>query len=211
MAGDGQTSNLFAQLFPFEASKSQKRQLAIIEATIDHIYNQGIGKLSLESVAKSSGMSRPLLKHYFADMDELLLQTFVYLRARFQAYVIGQLSAKAKPLQMLRKYVNAHFDWLENFPELSTVWLIYFFECCRQEQFKKQHSEFTRMGAERIAAMLERANETGDIELSNSMQTAKRIQLILTGALINGSTENKAFGRKNGRKETWDLVELLLD
>lgn len=192
---------ILSEIFPPEPSKAQRRRLQIVEAAIESFAEVGIEKSTYERLAKRIKVSRPLIIHYFPDRDDLVETTLKFIRARFQRLAVDALSRAEGPEAKLKAYVEATFDWIARYDKHAKVWLLFYFYCGVDGDFKAMNTELARMGEERIAALIVglRAKSLPKAEL---LWRAKQIQIFVTGALIAAGTETPSIPMKSFVQKT---------
>src|SRR4051812_18083885 len=82
------------ELFPYKPSKAQRTQLAIIESAIKCYATLGIEKSTAERIAKTCGISRPLVQHYFPDREGLLEMSIKYIRTYLQKLAVDAVNSR---------------------------------------------------------------------------------------------------------------------
>lgn len=94
-----------------DAERTQRR---ILEAAARAIATKGVG-VSLDTIARSAGVSKGGLMHHFPSRDELLTALMGDLLAQFNEAVTAALDpADDAPGRLTRAYVRAVFADLEN-------------------------------------------------------------------------------------------------
>jgi AcrR family transcriptional regulator len=181
---------LALELFGNKLSKGQKTQIKIIEGTIKVYSTIGIEQATLDSIGKSSKVSRRLIQHYFGDQQNLFIYVSKYIRGQFQRYVVAAIQSSPTPRHKLHAYIDATFTWTIRYPQYSKVWGLYFYYCGIKEDFKLLNTELVEMGTQRIAALINAGVAVKQFKTDNTYKTSKFIQTILTGALVTIMTED---------------------
>jgi AcrR family transcriptional regulator len=180
---------LKSDLFGQSLSKSQKTRIRIIEGAIKCFVKFGVDKASYQRIAKASGCSYALAKHYFPDRDQLFDATARYIRVRFQELAINALESQTNPAEQLKSYVTSTFDWVRLFPQHAQVWMLFFFVCGTQKSYRVLNTEVVKMGHERIIALLRKGKKEDGFKYDNENAAAKAVQLAITGAVVTLITE----------------------
>jgi len=191
--GERETANnkdIYLSLFNVVPTKAQERQIKIIEAAVEDFASLGIEKTTYESVAKRSKVSRPLVHHYFPDKEVLIERAITYVRANFQSFVVKAIQGKEKADDQLNAYIVSTFDWLKRYPNHVKVWLLFYYYCGVNPKYRKLNSDLVDIGHKRIEAMLELGRVQKRFVVKNGPETVKLIQLLVTGGLLAGCTEN---------------------
>lgn len=182
-------------LFEPRLSKSQRTRLRILEAAIACYATTGFEGATYDRIAKKAKTSRPLVMHYYPDRDELLLEAIKFVRANFQRVAIEAAKA-AGPGEALAGYVASTFDWIEKFHSHAVTWILFYYGCAIRPKWNEINTELVRIGHARISMII------GEKGLG---VRAKRIQLIITGALISALTEELPVSLPAFRKSTLEL------
>ncbi len=182
--------NIIFSLFDIVPTKAQERQLKIIEAAVEDFASVGIEKSTYESIARRSKVSRPLVHHYFPDKEVLIERAITYVRANFQSIAVKAIQGEEKSEHQLNAYIVSTFDWLKKYPAHVKVWLLFYYYCGIDAKYRKLNSDLVDMGHRRIKAILEIGHTQKRFIVKNATETAKLIQLLITGGLLAGCTEN---------------------
>ncbi|MFC9664575.1 TetR/AcrR family transcriptional regulator [Nocardia sp. NPDC127606] len=93
----------------------EERREQLLDAVLDVIVEQGVHKVSIDTVAKRAGVSRPVVYSQFSDSDQLLRASL----EREEAAVAAQMSAVVPQAQPTERADRAMVQSLDNF--LSAV------------------------------------------------------------------------------------------
>ena len=190
-------------------SKSQKRRISIIEGALRCYAKLGIEKTTFDQIAKEAKTSRPLLLHYYPNKEEIFLLCANYVRARFQSYAVQYLQKGNTTVEKFDLYIESCFEWLKDYPEDVTFWSLFYYSTRTNKKCLKMNIDLLLVGQKRIAALLELLHKERKIPKQDFFWNAKIIQTIITGALIQFSSEN--FSPKEQifiRKKVKDLCHL---
>jgi AcrR family transcriptional regulator len=179
----------FIQLFPNrELTKSQLTQLKIVRHAIDRIASQGINEVNFTHVADSAKVTRPLVKHYFKDIQELHLLAARFVRLRFQEWVIEQVEKAPDPSKALQVYVEACLRWPTKFVSDANFWGQFQSLCLINPLYRKLHEEVSEIGQKRIGGLL-----SGVGVAKNRIEgLSLGIQSMIMGAIWTIGLEKKA-------------------
>jgi len=180
---------LYTELFPTELSKSQKRRMEILEGAIKAYAEVDFNHVSFDDIALPAKTSRRLVQHYFPDKGELFSVTMKLIRAKYQSAAITALSAATDPSEQLTEYVRAAVRWTQTDPLHFRNWILYYLVCAQQIKLRRLHEEMADVGAERIEALIRSVRTDVDIQQEDLHFAAKTIQRLITGALIETSSE----------------------
>jgi AcrR family transcriptional regulator len=181
------TLEFYAEIFPAKLTKGQARQLAIVEAAIESYARHGIDKTTQDTIAEICGITRPLIRHYYKDLQEIFDLAVQYVRANFQRVAVEAIQRETDPSRHLPAYIDATFAWTEKYPTHVTFWLLFYYYCGIDPKRKALNSELVSVGHRRITAMLQHMPGATKKHLPGK---AKLIQALITGALLSEVTEN---------------------
>lgn len=177
--------------------KAQRKAFFLIEAMIYCLSRKGFSRISLAMVARQAGVSKPLLRHYFTNLDEMLVVAIKYIRLHFQQIAIDAISKQKQPDQMIEAYLNSCFHWVKEFSDNSRVWLAFLHLCSHQKKFRELNTLAVQAGEDRIESMIYAGIQTGFFNTSDARAAAKNLQVFITGALVSYVSEDlvdrKAF------------------
>ncbi len=177
-------------LLPPKPRKADRTKVLIVEAAIKNYATFGFDQTTFDKVAHTAGISRPLVMHYFKDKEELLFLAIRHIRLLFQRMAIESIRSSDSPPKQLEAYVRSTFEWIRKFPTHAQSWLYFYYATSIRSKFKDLNSELVEMGRLRIAAILEEGNKQKKWSVKNAGVTAKRIQTVITGALVAAVTED---------------------
>jgi len=182
---------LFSEIYhKFQESKNKRKAFSLLESAITCFSRRGFENVTLTMIAREAGVTRPLLRHYFEDYNDIQLISIKYIRLHFQKLALSHMEKAKTTSQSLELYVESCFYWTKNFKTHSKVWLAYLLLCVGSNRHKEINTIAVQTGEERLAALLEKGKSLGEFNFSESSQsTAKVIQTLITGALITVGCE----------------------
>ncbi|MGE4232016.1 MAG: TetR/AcrR family transcriptional regulator [Bacteriovoracia bacterium] len=181
----------FSEVFPMTFGRAQKRQKQIVEATIDILAEDGIDRLTFDVVADRCGVTRPLVRHYYKNRDELLDVVLKYIGVNMQHFIIESLKKTSKDAKLqFFQYVKAHFDWAVEFKKHLQIILYFFYRTSlySEESRRKDRAvniDLINVGFERIQELIREVSEKPLLP-----GVAKAVQNLLTGAIISTVLED---------------------
>ncbi len=92
------------------------RKEALTIGAFRALMENGLGGLSFNHVAEHSGMSRQLVRHYFADQDSLMIAVCDYLAELYRGPLIEAASSLSGP-ERLSTFLDFYFDLLDGVPK----------------------------------------------------------------------------------------------
>ena len=198
---DRSNEAIFASIDEFrieKLGKSARRRLAIIEATIKTLASYGAEGTTHDQVAIECGASRTLVRHYFPSREDLVRTSLRFILARFQHLCIGELSKYSDPAKQFEAYVITACSWMNYFPTDCRVWLLFYFYCGIDRDYRKMNSDLVAQGHVRITALLASMAGTRSVSRRQLEIRAKLIQNAITGCFICTATEDGSDVFKKG-------------
>jgi AcrR family transcriptional regulator len=189
---------LFSEIYQrFQEPRAKRKALNLLESTIQCLSRKGFDGITLEMIARESAVTRPLIKHYFDDLQELKVFSIKYIRLLFQTLAVDEMKKAKNPAEMLGAYIDSCFRWVSNHRSHSLVWLAFMHRCAHNSEMRQLNTEAVDTGNERIETLLELGKSQSVFHFDLANETAKMIQVLITGALITFVSENlkdpKAF------------------
>ena len=179
-------TNISHEVFPRKLSKSELRQIQIIEKSIKLCAKEGVEALAFERIAKECGVSRHLVIHYFPNRQALVKQATEYIWASLKLFVLECVAKETGAASKLKAYISSNFDWARQNPELASFVLLFFHYASTIPKFKKINADLMQLGHIRIIGILNEGIAEGVFKkTANTSIEAKGIQLSILGFLIN--------------------------
>lgn len=180
---------IYEELFPRSLSRADLTKLRIIEAAINTYSELGIDYVSYEDIARTAKLNRPLINHHFPDKHILFEVAMKFVRAKFQELAINEIRRQITPEDQLKAYVKSTVNWAITNPTHVKAWVFFFYQCMSDSKLRSIHSSLTSIGADRLVALLESGGKEGLFSKENLSEKAKNIQRVITGALLEITTE----------------------
>ncbi|MEL6206868.1 MAG: TetR/AcrR family transcriptional regulator [Pseudomonadota bacterium] len=96
-------------------SPAQDKKSQILRGATTLIKGQGLQALSFEAVAKEAGLSRQLVRYYFADLDTLIVELCEFLGNGYREILIAGIVDIAQ-VERLKFFLDFFFDLAEEHP-----------------------------------------------------------------------------------------------
>jgi len=183
------TKSIYQELFPKKMSKSDQRKIDIIEGAITAYSKTDYTSVSFDDIASPAKTNRRLVQHYFPNKDELFELSIKVIRGHMQSIAVEALLKAIIPQEQFNAYIRSTFQWLKLKPTHVRAWILFFLVCTQKPKFKKIHSDLTKIGEKRITSLLLSMDTIKDKDPSNLSYLSKTIQRLITGGLIEASTE----------------------
>ncbi len=206
------TKTILAEILSPQLSRSEKSKLKIIETAISTFADSSEELLNYEEIARKGKLNRSLVNYYFPNKSELFLTAIKYVRAAHQELAVNEINEASSPLEVMQRYIDATFRWIEETPSHVKTWVLFWFLSSSSPELKKLHSSLTGMGEQRIIGILE-AMEGKEHKLKKSdlSYLAKSIQRVITGVVIEAMTESHRTNsqlRKDTLRQCSDLLKV---
>lgn len=204
------SKTILAEIFSPQMSRSEQSKLKIIETTIATFAESSEDLLNYEEIARKGKINRSLVNYYFPTKDELFLTAIKYVRARHQELAVDEMKKAQSPSDVIKKYVDATFRWIEETPAHVKTWILFWFLASSKPELRTVHSSLTKMGEIRIIAILKDLDGKS-LSHSDLSYLAKAIQRIITGAVIEAMSESSTSRdqlREAALKQSLDLLKI---
>lgn len=184
----------YSQIFESEQlSKAQLRQIEIVRTAIQCFSEHGIEKANFQMMATQLGVTRPLIQHYFSSKMDVFLMAVRLIRLEFQQFAVAALSQKKAPEEQFEAYVRSTFQWIRDFPDHAKTWSLFLVLCISHSELKALNQEFTRVGHERIEAMIQNIlGESSSASPEEIKGCGHMVQSLITGALLSYLSDSHA-------------------
>lgn len=173
--------------------KGVRRQLQICKHAIELMSEKGLEGLTYEELSQRANLPRPLIYYYYPTPTDLLIFCVSLIRYKYQNYVIDGMKSKATARDLLEAYFTYAVKWVDDYPQDASVWLIFFHRCAVSEALAVQNRELVDIGTKRIAGIIDIGRRTQQFGLAENRiaETARRIQILITGLLLSKITEGR--------------------
>lgn len=182
-------SNVYQRL---DSPKAKRKAFNIIESAIQCIAKKGFDQITLEMIARETAVTRPLLKHYFEDLEDIEMTSLKYIRFIYQKLTVDALEAGKDEREMLRNYVNAAVDWTATHKTHVIVWFSFLHLCGKEKKFREMNTLAVQTGFERIRSLLSAGQSNGHFKTTDLDHAAKALQLVIAGAVYSSMSEEIA-------------------
>jgi AcrR family transcriptional regulator len=187
-------TNLADEVFPRKLSKSELRQLQIIEKSIHLCAKDGIEALSYERIAKACGVTRHLVIHYFPDRQDIIEQATEYVWASLKLTILGRVDREKGAVARMKAYLSSNLEWMRDNPELAKFFLLFLHYASTKTRFYKLSTDLFKLGQQRILGILLQGIDEGVFaKIQNPELEAKDIQISVLGQVVSYMVENQPF------------------
>jgi AcrR family transcriptional regulator len=139
-----------------------KRQLEIMQVSINLIAEKGIQNMTIKNIADKMHISEPAIYRHFDSKLSILLAILDSFEERFEHIVKEIESKKLKPLDMLEKFYLARCKEFSETPELAKV--IFSEEIFQNEQVLSEKIAHIMLKHQKyIVSLIRKASNNGEI------------------------------------------------
>ncbi len=174
---------LVHRVFDIRPSKGDQRRIQIIESAIHCLATLGIADASLEVIGKRLGIKSAHIIYYFKDRETLLDAAFKYVAGVGTEMFIARVTAGNSPVERLRGYVDAIFDWIEFYPEHIRVMVLLHYQSTYDPKLREIQTQLRLAGLKRIQAIVEPLTQARG-KHGNPEELAHLIYCALTGYYV---------------------------
>jgi AcrR family transcriptional regulator len=200
-------TNLADEVFPRRLSKSEIRQIQIIEKSIQLCAKGGIEALSYEKIAQACGVTRHLVIHYFPDRQDLMEHAAEYIWASLKLAILERTDRETDSLAKMSAYISANLEWTRANPDLAVFLLLFFHYASTKARFRKFSTELLKLGTERILGIIKQGMQEGAfVKIKNPELEAKGIQNAVLGLFVSSIAEDGPFDSKTMEKALVESV-----
>lgn len=203
-----QFGRVYSAILDFGARTQDLRKVAILEAVIEILATDGVDELTFERIGKRVGMARSHVVYYFKNREALVESAMRFVALTAQQVIAEKLLGEKEWTKLLRRYVEANFDWIGENRDHSAVFLLMYYRAATRKNYRKMHSDFREAGTQRIRNILKLRPQKWDEKELQSV--SKGIQGIITGNLVDVMSTDLADDFKLRRQQTLEMVERLV-
>ncbi|HPD60830.1 MAG TPA: TetR/AcrR family transcriptional regulator [Thermodesulfobacteriota bacterium] len=128
----------------YELAKYEIKKHKIFNAAFKQIYEQGIARITMRSIAKEVKVNQALLHYYFKDKENLLSEFIHILFNRFIYDIEKRYKESDPPGKKLEAFFTAGKDFLEKQRELFVVMIDAWAYCFRSKKLQKDYAALNR-------------------------------------------------------------------
>jgi TetR/AcrR family transcriptional regulator, transcriptional repressor of bet genes len=173
----------------YSEPKAKRRAFSLFEAAIKCFDNKGLENVTLKTIAREAGVTAPLLRHYFSGLAEIRELTLKYIGVISQKIVIDAIHSTNDPVEMYKRYVQAHLYWSLNFKRHLRVWISFLAKTAKRKTDRAFNTLAISAGTHRIVELISAGKLAGSFTHSDNQVTAKLIQTLILGWVIALATE----------------------
>lgn len=143
-------------------SDSNKEKL--LQAGIELLSEKTFSEITMDLVAESSNMSKPMIYYYFKNKEGYYRSLAKYLMRMAREILKEMFSSDFSLRDSLTRYVKFRIEFAEKNPGLSKAYISMIHDPCIGLMIEDLKSEFDLMRTELFDPIFDRAVETGEID-----------------------------------------------
>jgi AcrR family transcriptional regulator len=141
---------------------AEVRRHDIVEAAMDIIRHEGVGKLTTRSLSRAVGIAQPTLFLHFGNKSHILVALVDTIQERLQKGMAGLGLAQMTPLERLKAVIRAHLNFIQQQPGIPRL---LFSEVLQSGDpiFRDRMNELVMFFLNFIVGLIVAAQEEGEI------------------------------------------------
>ncbi|MEU9343405.1 TetR family transcriptional regulator [Streptomyces sp. NPDC048278] len=180
----------------------QERRQEMLDAALDLADEVGLDRLTSRDIGAAVGVAPGLVHHYFASMDELIVEAF----AQFTGAEHDELRSIIEPLPALPALCGLVARQLNAPLRYARVWMSAWVAAPRRPELAEEVDRRMVDGLDLLTDLLTRGNGEGVFRLTDPRASAFRILVLLDGVLVQISMRaEKSYG--DVTRLVWETVE----
>ncbi|MFI6597943.1 TetR/AcrR family transcriptional regulator [Nonomuraea sp. NPDC050536] len=160
----------------------EERRAEIVSAACRMAMEDGLGTLSLRSVADDLGITGGLVGHYFPSVDELLAEVFRTIAAAEVDKIFYDVGASDGPLEGMRAFMRHLLS--DERDRISLLWIDGWNAGRKRPLLMAEVVRQARAWLDRVAALIEDGRATGVFRTADPVANAMRILAVFDGLSI---------------------------
>ncbi|MCR9138253.1 MAG: TetR/AcrR family transcriptional regulator [Alphaproteobacteria bacterium] len=96
--------------------KEDKRKQDILDGAFSYLMKHGLPTLSYNAIARKAGVSRQLIRYYYAEPEDLMVALCDHLASLYRDGLVNGV-LEVQPEDRLKFFFDFYFDLLENAPK----------------------------------------------------------------------------------------------
>jgi len=137
-------------------SKSDLTRHKIFEGAIECIAKNGFEQSSFTEIAKKTKVNRTLVTYYFGTKKKLIQELVKYAIRSGQIFTQQYLSKNSSSADLIEQYINATFQWYEDYPLHAYFLLLSFQRSYYDKDVQNIVAEMIEMARYRIQEMIKK-------------------------------------------------------
>lgn len=172
----------------------QERRREIAVAALDVLRTQGLQQATMSGLAKALGLKRPTLYFYFPSIPDLFVALFEILREEEVAFVASRMAGVADPIDALRAYLRAEYDFMTSRGLDDVMLLMASFWASGSDDHRARFRELVLKDLKPVrgmfVALLEHGVKTGALHPFDAESLVDTIMALQDGLLVQGGVRD---------------------
>src|SRR5262245_59847542 len=142
----------------------RSRKEAIVKAAIECFAKNGVAQTTMSQIAEKAKVDQPLIYYHFPTSQALHVEVFQFALESLKEESLKALESKKQmfSLEALLRYARAPFVWAKKEPELTSIWMYFYYLASFDPTFRDMNQKIRQMGRERILVILYQGLEKGE-------------------------------------------------
>jgi len=187
---------------------AEDRRAEIVAAATRLALADGLGQVTLRSVADDLGITGGLVSHYFPSVDGLLAEAFGVAAGSECEEAFAALVAIDSPADRLSPLLHRLVDSARD--DLAALWIDAWHAAKRRPALNDEVVRQTERWVERLAELLEDGRKAGEFHTHDPRRTAVRIMALIDGLSVQ-VTQRGTIDYESVAELVFRLAETELD
>ena len=164
-------------------SKGEKTKELSIQSAIHCLANLGYAETTFQAIADHSGLSQPLVVHYFKKKENVFPTVIDYLIQRAQATQLPPHSSSAT--EDLRVYLAAAVQIFRFAPSTSRVYFTLTYLAVFKDQYKTSYAKIREANIHRLTDIIAKGIAHKEFSSGSILLKAQIINSFLAGVFVD--------------------------
>ena len=143
---------------------SDSNRKKLLQAGIDLLSVKTFSEITMDLVAESSNMSKPMIYYYFKNKEGYYRSLAKYLLRMAREMLKERFNSDLSLRDSLTRYVKFRIEFIETNPGLTKAYISMIHDPCIGLMIEDLKSEFDLMRTELFDPVFDKAVETGEID-----------------------------------------------
>ena len=199
------------KLFDSNNRKGTDTKIRILKAAVNALAEDGIEKVTFESVGKRIDMNATQVRYHFTEKSLLVARAIEYVVHSYQDSVISTADGGDGDIQFIETVVKGAHKWANDNKDQRAAFLLFLYLTGNDPHYTEMHTAMFNNGNKRMVKTLtERAKKNGwsDDKLE---AISLAIWSIIDGMLIYAMTTKSNYGPNYFMDKSLVAIKTLID
>ncbi|WP_195340299.1 TetR/AcrR family transcriptional regulator [Fusobacterium sp. 1001295B_180824_G3] len=117
--------------------RDNKKEILILEATIDLVIKNGLHSLSMSKIAEKTKLSAATIYIYYDNKEDLIEKTYLFVKKSLSEYLKKGISKEQKTEDMVKQFIKNVFDYAKD----HLNYLLFIEVCSLNPDIKHEHPD----------------------------------------------------------------------